>query len=101
MGKNFSHRTFQICQNQGSISSPLFRKNTVTFCNIWLFLPGNRAGWQVKGLESNLTNPNASTSCKKYLVLTFSSFAAIDHNGRIRKMLTRIFEFGCFSWYRD
>ena len=44
MGKNFSHWTFQICQNQGSLSSPLFRKNTITFCNIWLFLPGNRAG---------------------------------------------------------
>ena len=52
MGKNFSHRVIQICQNEVFISSPLSGKNTITFCNILDTLPGKRAGSQVKGVES-------------------------------------------------
>ena len=33
------------------------------------------------------------------MIRTFSIFATIHHKGRFRKMLTRIFKFGCFSWY--
>ena len=42
---------------------------------------------------------NDPTSCKKMLVPTSSSFAAIYHKRHFRKVLTRIFEFGCLSWY--
>ena len=31
----YSHLAIQIWQNQGSISSPLSRKNMITFCSIW------------------------------------------------------------------
>ena len=44
--------SLQICQNEVFILSPLSGNNTITFCNIWKFLPGNRAGSQVKGVES-------------------------------------------------
>ena len=33
--ENFSHWAIQIFQTQGLTSSPLFGKNTITFCNIW------------------------------------------------------------------
>ena len=35
MGKNYSHWAIQIFQNQGTTSSPLSWKSTVTLCNIW------------------------------------------------------------------
>ena len=80
MRKNLS----QICQNKGFISSSLSGKNTITFCNIWLFLPGNRDVSQVKGLESKFgksyfirTIPD-QLPVKSILIPTFSSFAATD-----------------------
>ena len=38
---------------------------------------------------------------KKELVQIFSSFAAVDHKGHFRKILTWIFKFGWFSWYHS
>ena len=35
-------------------------------------------------------------SCKKNLVLAFSSFVIIDHERHFRNILKRIFKFGCF-----
>ena len=70
-----------------------------------LFLPGKRARSQVKRLELKFdksyfmhTIPG-QLSVKKKLVPTFSTFAAIDHKGHFRKILTRIFKFRCFSWF--
>ena len=40
MGKNLSDWAIEICQNQGSISSPFFRKDTITFCKICAGLSG-------------------------------------------------------------
>ena len=51
-----------------------------------LFLPGNRVGSQIKGLESKFDK--ILCICKTGLVRTFSSFAAIDHEGHFRKILT-------------
>ena len=100
MQKSFS----QICQNKGFISSTLYGKNMITVCNIWVIFARKQEGvtsqrvriknWQI------LFNPHYSwpTSCKKNILL-FSSFAAADHKGHFRKVLTRILKFGCFSWY--
>ena len=40
-----------------------------------------------------------STSCKKILIQIFSGFAAIDHIGHFRKILTLIVKFGSFYWH--
>ena len=77
----------------------------ITFAILRLLLPGNREESQVKGLESKFgksyfihTIPG-QLPVKKILIPTFSSFAATDHKGDFRKVLTRIFVFGCFPWY--
>ena len=41
--------------------SPFWEKTRLLFAILRLFLPGNKAGSQFKGLESNLTNPISST----------------------------------------
>ena len=71
-----------------------------------LFLPGNREWSQVKELESKFgksyfihTIPG-QLPVKKFLIPTCSSFAAIDHKGHFKKILTRFFKFGCFSLYQ-
>ena len=50
-----------------------------------LCLPGNRVGSQIKGLESKFDK--ILQICKKILVPTFSSFAAINQKGYFRKNL--------------
>ena len=77
MGKNLSHWAIQICQNQGSIPSPLSRKNTI-FAIFGQFLPGNRAESKIKGLESKFYK--MLYICISMLVPTFSSFAAIQRS---------------------
>ena len=52
------------------------------------FLPGNKLGSQIKGLESKFD--------KNILVPTFSSFAAIDNEGHFRKKLTRFSSLAAF-----
>ena len=60
-------------------------------------MPGNRARLQIKGLESKFD--------KAYFIHTISGqfpikkIEAIDLKENLRKMLTRIFKFGCFSRY--
>ena len=83
---------------------PFPRKIRLIFEIFGLFLPGNRRGHKSKGQNQSLTKPISSTqflstSCKKHFVRTFPSFAAIDHKGYFRKILTQIFKFGYFSWY--
>ena len=103
--KNFSHWAIQICQSEVFISSSFSRKNTITFCNIWDIFTRKQDGVtsqrsRIKILQM-IFHPHDSwsSSCKKNLVQIFSSFAALDHKGRFRKILTRIFKFGWFSWY--
>ena len=60
---------------------------------------------QVKMLESKsgksyfIHTISGQPHVKKILIPTFSSFAATDHKGHFRRILTRIFKFGRFSWY--
>ena len=65
----------------------------------------NREGSQVNELESKFdqsyfihTIPG-QLPVKKIVTPKFSSFAAKDHKGHFRKILTQIFKFGYFSWY--
>ena len=51
VGKNFSYYAIQICQNQGSISSPLSKKNTITIWNIWAIFARKQGRVTNKGLE--------------------------------------------------
>ena len=68
------------------LSFPLSRKNTITFCNIWAIFArkqGRTTNQRVRiKLWQNFVNS------LKLLVLKFSSFAAIDHKGYFRKILT-------------
>ena len=98
MRKNFSCWAIQIYQNQGFISSPLF--------SLWPIFTGKQGGvttqsGRIKVWQKPISSMQfLSTSCKKNLVPTFSSFkSAIDHKGHFRKSLTQIFKFSCFSWY--
>ena len=105
MRKNFSHWAIQICENQGSISSPLFGKNAITLCNIWAIFARKEGEVTSQKVRIKIwqilfyAHDSWSTFCKKKLVPTFSSFVAIDHKGHFRKILTRIFKFRCFSWF--
>ena len=77
-----------------------------TICNIWTIFAWKQEGvtsqrigikiWQIL-FHSTLFLVNALL--KKKLITTFSSFAATDHKGHFRKVLTRILKFGCFSCY--
>ena len=68
-----------------------------------LFLIGNRAGSLVKLLKSKFNRSHFTHTIpgqflvKKIWFQHFPIFAAIDHKGHFRKILTRIFKFGCFS----
>ena len=71
---------------QGSISFLLPEKTQLLFAIFGLFLPGNRVGSQLKGLESKFYK--LLYICNKIFVPMFSSFAAIYHKGHFRKILT-------------
>ena len=60
-------------------------KKTITFCNVWAMFARDRVGSQIKGLESKFYK--ILQICKKILVPTFSSFAAINQKGYFRKNL--------------
>ena len=52
----YSHLAIQIWQNQGSISSPLSRKNMITLCSIWAIFSRKRGdSHSYKGRNQNLT----------------------------------------------
>ena len=97
MRKHFTCWAIEIYQNQGFISSPL--------SSLWPIFTGKQGEvttqsgrikvWQKPILSTQFL----STSCKKVLVPTFSSFGAIYHKGHFRKSLTQIFKFSCFAWY--
>ena len=103
--KNFCYWAIPICQNQGSISSPLSMKNKITFCTIWAIFGRKQAMVTSQGIRIKIwhmlfhLHNSWSTSCKKVLVPALSSFAAMGHKGYFKKVLTRIFTFGCFYWY--
>ena len=104
MRKNVSHWAIQILQNDVLISSPLSGKIRLLFAIFGIFLPGKRAVSQVKRKFDKYyfihTIPG-QLPVKKNFVQIFSSFAVIDHKGHFRKILTRIFKFGWFSWYHS
>ena len=86
---------------------PFPGKIRLLFALFGTFLPGNRAGSKVKGVESKFdkyyfihTIPG-QLPAKKTFVQIFSSFAAIDHKGHFRKIVTGSFKFGWFSWYHS
>ena len=57
--KIFSHWTIQISQNQGPISSPLSKKNTITFALFWIFFAKKGAWSQLQRLKSKCHLPFA------------------------------------------
>ena len=69
------------------------------------YFPRNRPGFRINfriKIWQVLFHPHGSWSnfCKRNLTPTFSTFTGyIDHKGNFQKILTRIFRFGCFSWY--
>ena len=104
---NFSHWAIQICQNQDSISSPLSGKNMITFWTIWAILGKKQGGVTRQSVRIKIghilfyPHDSWSTSYKKNLVPSFSSFTIIHHKGHFRNILTWIFKFGCFPWYHN
>ena len=90
-----------------SISSPLSRKNTITFCNIWDHFTTKHGGVtsQRGRIKFNKyyfihTIPGQLPAKKLFLQL-FSSFAAIYNKGHFRKILTQISKLSWFSWYHS
>ena len=83
--------------------SPFREKYDYFLQYLGYFFTANREGSQVKELESKFGKSyfihTNQLTVKKILIPTFSSFGATDHKGHFKKMLTRIFKFGCFSWY--
>ena len=81
---------------------PFLGKIRLVFAIFGIFLSGNKARSEDKGVElkfdkySFIHTINDHLSVKK-LVQIFSSFAAIDHKGYFRKIIRGIFEFGLFS----
>ena len=97
--KNFSHWAIQVCQNQGSISCPLSRKDANTFCNII----GRKQG-EVKGSESKcdasfFTHTIPDQVVMKNVCCNTFQFCGYRSQRTFHKNLTQIFECGCFSWY--
>ena len=88
--------------NEVFISSPLSRKNAITFFYIWdIFIrKQSRVISQrdrIKILQKLFHPCNSwSTYCQKILVPIFSSFAAIDDKGNVRKVLTRVLKLAGF-----
>ena len=92
--KNISHWAIKICQNQGSISSPLSGKNKITFCTIWAVFDRRQdrvtSQMVIIKLRHNLfhSHDSWSNSCKKILFPTLSIFAVVGHKRHLRKLLT-------------
>ena len=82
--KNFTHRAIQISPNQGSISSCLSTKNTITFCPI-LAIFGRKLA-KIKGQRVRIKIWNSlfyqhgswASSSQTSLVPPLSSFAAMS-----------------------
>ena len=79
-------------------------KTQIIFAIFEMFLPGNRAGSQVKVVKSKFDKYYFIHTIKghlpvKKLVQIFSSVGVIYHKGHFRKILTGIFKFGWFFWY--
>ena len=97
MGKNLSHWAVQICQYQGSISTPRSRKYTITFCIIWAAFARKQGSvtnqsfkikiWQNFVNLQNHFGSNIFQFCSYRLKRTF------------QKNFNLIFKFGCFYWY--
>ena len=88
--------------NEVFMSSPLSGKNAITFCNNWDIFIRNQDGVTIQRDRIKIwqitfnSHDSWSTSCQKILVQIFSSFAAIDHNGHFRKILTEFSNLACF-----
>ena len=100
-----NHQNLQPNMSKIKALSPLPfpGKIWLLFSKFRLFLPRNRNGSQIKELESKFVKSYlihtipSQLSVKKILIQTFSNFAATDHKGHFRKILTRTFKSGCFS----
>ena len=82
IGKIFSYWAIQIFQNQGSISSLLSRKNTITISNIWAIFTRKQGRGKNQRVRIKIWQ-NFVNLLKHFP--TFSSFAAIDKKGHFRK----------------
>ena len=80
--KNVRYWAIQICQNQGSISSP--GKTRLLFAIFGLFLE----------FFQNLTK-----FFKHVKTFQFQHFPVLQKKWTFQKKLNWIFKFGCFSWY--
>ena len=82
---------------------PFPGKIWLLFAIFGLFLPGDRKGSQESELKFGkfyfIHTIPGQLPVKKILIPSFSSFAAANHKGHFRKVLTRILKLGCFSWY--
>ena len=79
----------------------------LVFAIFGMCLPGNRVGSQVRGVKSKfdkyyfIHTINGHLPVQKIWFKYFPVFAAINHKGHFRKVLTGIFKFGWFSWYNS
>ena len=79
----------------------------LVFAIFRMFLPGNRVGSQVRGVKWKfdkyyfIHTINGHLPVQKIWFKYFPVFAAINHKGHFRKVLTGIFKFGWFSWYNS
>ena len=97
MGKNFSHWTIQICQNQDFISSPLSRKNTITTsnnCSIFARKQGRVINQRVR-----IKNWQNFVNLFKHFGSNIFQFYSYISQRTFQKNFNSIFKFGCFSWY--
>ena len=103
MRKTSAIQLFNYVKMKSLSHLSLLGKIRLLFAVFGVFLPRNGAWSQVKGVvESKFDKYFIHTILgKKILVQIFSGFAAIDDKGHFRKILTRIFKFGRFSWYHS
>ena len=97
-GENFSYLPIQICQNQVSISSPVHRKNTITFCNIWALFAWKRG--RVTNQRVRIKIWQNFVNLYKHFGSNIFQFWSYRSQRTFQENFNWIFKFGCYSWYQ-
>ena len=99
MWKNLSHCAIQLCQNQGSISPPLSRKNTITLSNIWAIFA--RKQCRVTNQKVRIKIWQNFVNLQKHFGSSIFQFGSYKSHRTFQKNCNWIFKFGCFSCCHD